>query len=205
MSITMVLLKDFLAAIFCKRQFQSFIHCTAVLEIRIRNWSAIFWRYGVLIGYWLLSHWKCTGNMAGWPKWILVGQMLKLVRNGQWLTVISSTVAENNSLINTQRYSNILMNKHSFSCINTCTETLCIAIHRYITVSSISRCSYRVVGNFCGLTFCGLESSDDFVGLYFHDLSLSYTATKFSKFSWINRVHKIHENLNPTKITDHTV
>ena len=61
-----------------------------MLEIRIRNWSAVFLKIGYFIGYWLVSHWKCTGNSAdqngfwsakcwNWPE------------NGQWLTVISST------------------------------------------------------------------------------------------------------------------
>ena len=42
------------------------------------------------LGYWLLSLLKMYRKF-GRPKWILVGQMLKLVRNGQWPTVISST------------------------------------------------------------------------------------------------------------------
>ena len=50
-----------------------------------------FLKIGYLIDYWLLSHWKCTGNLADqngfwstkWWNWS---------ENGQWPTVISSTV-----------------------------------------------------------------------------------------------------------------
>ena len=36
-----------------------------VLEIKIKNRLAIFWRYvGYFIGYWLLSHWKCTRKLG---------------------------------------------------------------------------------------------------------------------------------------------
>ena len=50
---------------------------------------------------------------------------------------------------------------------------------------------------FVGLIICGLESSDDFVGLYFVWCTYSnhcYIADK-----------QIHKNLNPTEITNHMV
>ena len=55
---------------------------------------------------------------------------------------------------------------------------------------------------FVGLIFCGLKSSDNFVGLYFRGVPtiISYIAE-----IQISRVHEIHENLNPTEITNHTV
>ena len=62
----------------------------AVLEIRIRNWSAIFLKIGYFIGYYVFAVPLKTYRKYGWPKWIVVGQMLKLL--GKWPTVISSTV-----------------------------------------------------------------------------------------------------------------
>ena len=62
----------------------------AVVEIKVRNWSAIFFEdrtfCRLLIAFPLKMY-----NKFSQPKWILVGQMLKLVRNGQWAAVISST------------------------------------------------------------------------------------------------------------------
>ena len=46
-------------------QFYMFTSIVAVLEIRVRNWSAIFWTYvGHFVGFWLLFHWWCTVNLA---------------------------------------------------------------------------------------------------------------------------------------------
>ena len=50
---------------------------------------------------------------------------------------------------------------------------------------------------FVGLVFRDLRSSDNFVGLYFR--------TNHSYVKFCNRAHEIHENLNPTEITNHTV
>jgi len=64
----------------------------AVVEIRVGYWLAVFLKRGHFVGYWLPSHWKYIRSKIGWPKWILVGQMLKLVRKWpQWPTVISTT------------------------------------------------------------------------------------------------------------------
>ena len=53
-----------------------------------------------------------------------------------------------------------------------------------------------MVGNFHGSNFLWFGGPDDFVGLYFRGVP---------NFSWISRVHEIHENLNLTEITNHTV
>ena len=60
-----------------------------------------------------------------------------------------------------------------------------------------------MVGNFMGQIFCGLGSSDGFLGLYFCDVRTTYVGiyVKFNDVSWISRVHEIHEILNPTEIT----
>ena len=57
----------------------------AVLEIRIRNWSATFFEDSMLYGLLIAVPLKTYGKF-GQPKWTLVSQMLKLVRNGQWST-----------------------------------------------------------------------------------------------------------------------
>jgi len=36
----------------------------AVVEIRVRNCSAVFLKIGHFVGYWLPSHWKCTVKLA---------------------------------------------------------------------------------------------------------------------------------------------
>lgn len=64
-------------------------YTTQVLEIRIGNWLAIFMKIGYCIGYWLLSHWKYTGNMADQNKFWLA-KWWNWLENGKWPTVISS-------------------------------------------------------------------------------------------------------------------
>ena len=56
-----------------------FVHIASytVLEIRIRNWLAIFLKIAYFIGVPLKMYRK-----FGRPKWILVRQMLKLI--GKW-------------------------------------------------------------------------------------------------------------------------
>ena len=62
-----------------------------VLEIRIRNWSAIFLKIGYFTGYWLLSHWKCTRNRAD-QNGFWSAKYWNWLENGRWPTVISNTV-----------------------------------------------------------------------------------------------------------------
>ena len=65
-----------------------FVYVYSVVEIRVRNWSAVFFlKMGHFVGYWLPSHWKCTVNLA-----YQNGFWSELVENGQWPSVISSTV-----------------------------------------------------------------------------------------------------------------
>ena len=40
-----------------------------------------------------------------------------------------------------------------------------------ILINIITQTSYHTVGNFVGLIFCGLGSSDNFVSLYIHGVS----------------------------------
>jgi len=61
---------------------------STVVEIRVRNWLAIFLKIGHFIGYWLPFHWKCTIKLVAkngfWSA--------KCCEIGcQWPTVISST------------------------------------------------------------------------------------------------------------------
>ena len=62
-----------------------------------------------------------------------------------------------------------------------------------------------MVGNFRGSNFRGLGNSDDFVGLYFRGVSLSYNYYTVIFVDKQRVQYKIHENLNPTKITNHMV
>ena len=63
----------------------------AVLEIRIRDWSAVFFlKIGYFLGYWLLSHWKCTGNLANQNEFFS-SKCWNCLENSQWLTVVSIT------------------------------------------------------------------------------------------------------------------
>ena len=55
-----------------------------------------FLKTGYFFGYWLLSHWKCTGNMGNQnPLWST--KYWKWSENVQWPTVISSTAYTNSS------------------------------------------------------------------------------------------------------------
>ena len=49
-----------------------------------------FLKIGYLVGYWLLSHWKCTGNLADQNGFCLT-KCWNWSENGRWPTVISST------------------------------------------------------------------------------------------------------------------
>ena len=71
-----------------------------------------------------------------------------------------------------------------------------------------SVCSYRAVGNFRGSNFSWFGELRQFHGFIFLWCAYSNHLViwlKYSNFSWINRVHEIHENLNPMKITNHMV
>jgi len=62
-----------------------------VVEIRVRNWSAVFLKIGHLVGYWLPSHWKCTVKLAD-QNGFWSAKCWNCSGNGQWPIVISSTV-----------------------------------------------------------------------------------------------------------------
>ena len=51
-----------------------------------------------------------------------------------------------------------------------------------------------------GRNFHGLESSDDFIGLYFCGIATYSNFNSYVANLWIRRLHEIHENLNPTKL-----
>ena len=50
-----------------------------------------FLKIGHFIGYWLLSHWKCTGNLAK-QNGLWLAKCWNWLENGQWLAGISSTI-----------------------------------------------------------------------------------------------------------------
>jgi len=99
----------------------------SVIEIRVRNWSAIFLKIGRFVGYWLPSHWKCTVKLADQNRcWL--AKCWNWLENGQWPTAISST--EYNTYI---LYHNVLLSDESLTMwlpcdIDTCT-LICITHH----------------------------------------------------------------------------
>ena len=68
----------------------------------------------------------------------------------------------------------------------------------------------RMVGKFRGSNFLWFGEFRQLCKLIFLWCTYIYSIhlviqLKFSNFSWISRVHEIHENFNPTEITNHTV
>ena len=61
-----------------------------VLEIRIRNWSAIFLNIGDFVDYWLPSNWKCTVNLAD-QNGFWLAKCWNWSENDQWPAAISTT------------------------------------------------------------------------------------------------------------------
>ena len=64
---------------------------------------------------------------------------------------------------------------------------------------------YHMIGNFYGSNFSWFGKLRQFCGFIFSWHISSNHLVKFSNFSWTSRAHEIHENLNPTEITNHTV
>ena len=67
---------------------------------------------------------------------------------------------------------------------------------------------YRTVGNFRGSNFLWFGELRWFRGFIFLWCTYSNHSViwlKFSNFLWIGTAYKIHKNLNPTEITNHTV
>ena len=84
-----------------------------------------------------------------------------------------------------------------------CDVIVCINCMGYLVIS------YRTIaGNFCGSKFSWFGELRRFRGFIFSCRTYSNHSIiqlKFSNLLWISRVHEIHKNLNPTKITNHTV
>ena len=67
-------------------------HCSA--RNKDQKLVSGFLKIGYFTGYWLLSHWKCTGNMAD-QNGFWSAKCWNLSENGQWPSVISSTALIN--------------------------------------------------------------------------------------------------------------
>ena len=61
-----------------------------MLEVRIRICLAVSSKIGCFIGFWLLSHWQCTGSLAD-QNGLWLAKCWSWSENGQWLSAISST------------------------------------------------------------------------------------------------------------------
>ena len=95
----------YLSLAFCKKEFCFYLEnsglaktwptqpsAMALVEIKIRNLSVIFYEHR-FYRFWLLSHQKCTGTLANQNEFWLAKRS-NWSENGQWLTVISSTVIQ---------------------------------------------------------------------------------------------------------------
>ena len=92
-----------------------------VIEIRIRNWSAISLKIGYFIGYWLLSHWECkeklTNQIGFWLakcwNWSEIGRKMA---NGRLLFLALLKCSTHYSII----ASYIFINQQIRSRMNSC-------------------------------------------------------------------------------------
>ena len=70
------------------KQYGPSLYCTTACLCSARNKDQL--KIGYFVGYSLLSHWKCTGNLAD-QNGFWSTKCWSWSENGQWLTVISST------------------------------------------------------------------------------------------------------------------
>ena len=98
---------------------------TSVLVIRIRNWLAVLLK----LGYWLLSHWKCTWNLTNqngfwsgkcwnWSE-IANGQLLFLAL----IITIAHTHARTYAHTHTHARTYARTHTHTHMCIHICMHT----------------------------------------------------------------------------------
>jgi len=99
------------------------VYICVVVEIRVRNWLAIFLKIEHFVGYWSSSHWKCTVKLAD-QNGFWLSKCWNWSENGQWPTVISST--------------DVYVCVHVYICV---CSTLCLCVYMCIYVY-VAHCVY---------------------------------------------------------------